>query len=61
MATVKQIPTSEMAAQLNMKPQSIRKQYSQNGSYFGVIPQKLPNGKLLWPGDFLEILMRHNE
>ena len=41
--------TAEFAAQNLVKPQSVRKQYCLKGSYFGVRPQKLPNGRLCWP------------
>ncbi|MEX3784903.1 hypothetical protein [Paraburkholderia sp. BR14374] len=44
-------PTEDFAAQLGLLPQSIRKRYCQTGSYFGVRPVKLANGRLLWPAD----------
>ena len=43
--------TKEAATSLNLQPQSIRTQYSKNGFYFGIVPDKLPNGRLLWPRD----------
>lgn len=43
--------TKQFADALDLRPQSIRKRYSQTGSYFGVIPQRLPNGRLRWPAD----------
>jgi len=43
------VPTHTFAEQNLVKPQTVRKRYSQTGSYFGVRPQKLPNGRLLWP------------
>jgi hypothetical protein len=27
------------------------------GSYYGIRPAKLPNGRLLWPGDAVERLL----
>lgn len=45
------LTTEELALSLGMHPQSIRKRYSQTGSYFGLKPVKLPNGKLRWPSD----------
>lgn len=32
-----------------VKPQTVRKGYCNFGSYQGVIPTKLANGRLLWP------------
>ncbi len=49
--------TDEFAAQLLVLPQTVRKQYSQTGSYFGAIPLRLPNRKLLWPRDTVEKLL----
>jgi hypothetical protein len=48
--------TEDFAAELGLMPQSIRKRYSQTGTYFGVRPVKLPNGRLLWPADAIERL-----
>lgn len=41
--------TKEFAESLDLEAQSIRKRYSQTGSYFGVRPVKLANGRLAWP------------
>lgn len=43
------LTTAEFAAELSLQQQSIRKRLSQTGSYFGIRPFKLPNGKLRWP------------
>ena len=41
---------TEQFADLNfVKPASVRSRYCIHGSYFGVIPKKLPNGRLAWP------------
>jgi hypothetical protein len=50
-ATAKQdwLSTGEFAAALRLKPQTFRKALCCTGSYFGVRPTKLPNGRLLWP------------
>jgi hypothetical protein len=42
--------TDELATLYKTKPQSIRWRYSETGSYFGLIPRKLPNGRLIWDG-----------
>lgn len=48
--------TERLAEGLGIKPGSIRSRYCRTGSYFGVRPLKLPNGRLLWPGDAREQL-----
>lgn len=45
--------TEELAGQLGLKPETIRKAAAKSGSYYGITPQKLPNGRLLWPTDAL--------
>jgi hypothetical protein len=51
------LSTEALAAGLDMHGQSIRKRYWQTGSYFGLKPVKLPNGKLRWPDDSVERLL----
>ena len=41
--------TEAFAALNQVKPQTVRKRYCQTGSYFGVIPEKLANRRLVWP------------
>lgn len=48
--------TEELAAALRLKPQSIRASLCRYGHYMGLIPYKLPNGRLLWPADAMERL-----
>lgn len=43
------LSTEEFAAPRKVKPESVRSRYSKTGSYFGVKPIKLANGRLLWP------------
>ncbi len=45
--------TEDLAGQLGLKPETIRKAAAKSGSYYGIVPQKLPNGRLIWPGDAL--------
>lgn len=52
----RRLSTEEFATAISLKPQSIRKRYSLTGSYHGVRPVKLPNRRLLWPVDALEVL-----
>ncbi|KAA6124493.1 DNA-binding protein [Cupriavidus cauae] len=48
------LSTEELAVELKCLPHSIRKRYSQTGTYWGVRPIKLPNGRLLWPADTVQ-------
>lgn len=50
------ISTETLAAQAHVKPSTIRVRLCRTGSYFGLIPKKLPNGRLSWPGDSYERL-----
>lgn len=48
------LSTDALAQGLNIKPQTLRASLSRNGSYFGVRPERLPNDRLIWPGDSIE-------
>jgi hypothetical protein len=52
------LTTEEFAHFIALRPQSIRKRYSQTGSYHGVRPLKLPNRRLMWPADAVDQLLR---
>lgn len=42
--------SAEQFAALNkVKPQSVRARICRTGSYFGVVPKKLANGRLVFP------------
>ena len=41
--------TQEIAQSYHVKTQTVLKRYSETGSYFGLVPVKLPNGRLSWP------------
>jgi hypothetical protein len=43
--------TEQLAERLGIKAQSIRSRYCRTGSYFGVVPDHFPNGRLDWPND----------
>lgn len=54
--------TADMAALLrskglNIKPSSIRRAHCVKGEYLGITPRKLPNGRLIWPGDAVHRLL----
>ncbi len=47
----KDLTTAEFSKQYLVKPQTVLKRLCETGSYFGVVPTKLPNGRLAWPLD----------
>jgi len=49
--------TRELAAFAGVQPESIRVQYCRAGHYFGLVPDRLPNGRLAWPSDSRERLL----
>lgn len=51
------LSTSEFAQRNLVKPQTVRKQHSATGSYFGVRPVVLPNRRLLWPDNSIQHLV----
>lgn len=52
------LTTKDLAARLGVQPTSIRVHTClTGGAYFGIHPQKLPNGRLLWPSDAVERLL----
>lgn len=57
--TPPRISTETLATQAHVKPSSIRVRLCRTGSYFGLVPDKLPNGRLSWPGDSYERLTTH--
>lgn len=58
---VSRISTADLAVALSLRPQSLRKRFSATGSYFGVTPLKLRNGRLLWPADAIEQLAKRGQ
>lgn len=48
--------TESLAVQCAVKPASVRVKLCRDGSYYGLRPIKLPNGRLLWPDDAQERL-----
>ena len=52
--------TEQLAAALNIKPESIHKRHYLTGAYFCLRPVKLPNRRLIWPDDSLAKLSSYN-
>ncbi|MGH8777569.1 monooxygenase [Paraburkholderia sp.] len=50
------LTTNRLAKQLGLRAESLRVALCRKGSYFGVRPLKLPNGRLVWPEDTIERL-----
>lgn len=42
------LTTDAMAEAVGVRAQSVRKRYSQTGTYFGLRPVKLPSRRLMW-------------
>lgn len=53
----KYLTTREFGKSIGSTPESIRVRLCKYGTYFGIKPEKLPNRRLLWPTDALEILL----
>jgi len=53
--------TKALAESIEVKPQSIHARVSRFGSYYGLRPIKLPNGRLRWPGNSKELLKRQGK
>jgi hypothetical protein len=43
--------TNEFAAKIGILGSSIHRRTCITGSYYGIKPSKLPNGRLIWPDD----------
>lgn len=51
-----ELTTSEFARQNGVTPEAVRRTLAAKGSYFGAIPVRRPNGRLLWPSASPEAL-----
>lgn len=52
----KKLDTTEAAAALRVRPQTLRRALCLQGHYLGLRPVKLPNGRLLWDAADLDRL-----
>ena len=48
--------TSELARHLGITAEGMRVHLCKRGSYYGLLPERLPNGRLLWPADSMSRL-----
>ena len=49
--------TEELAKALGLKQASIRWSLCKTGTYFGLVPRRLPNDRLVWPDDAVDRLL----
>jgi hypothetical protein len=62
MASLERLSSSEFARALRIKVESLRSAVCRNGgTYYGIKPIRLPNGRLSWPADAVERLLRGGE
>ena len=43
------LSTKEFAALNKVQPEAVRNQFYKHGEYFGAVPCRLRNGRLIWP------------
>lgn len=55
------LSTAQFAAQLAIKPQTVRQAVCNSGQYMGIRPTKAPNRFLLWPADAVERLLSRDD
>ncbi|MCG5509618.1 monooxygenase [Ectothiorhodospira lacustris] len=55
------LTTPELARAIGMKPDSIRVRLCRTGSFYGLRPGKLPNGRLIWPADSVVRLLAQSK
>ncbi|NMQ28194.1 hypothetical protein E4Q23_10780 [Candidatus Accumulibacter phosphatis] len=51
------LSTEELANRLRNRPQTARAAYCRDGHYLGMVPAKLPSGRLLWDAAEVEALL----
>jgi len=54
---MKPITTREFAKAVGVQAPSIHRALCMAGHYMGVKPVKLPNGRLIWPGERVDALV----
>ena len=55
--TQTKISTEQAAIALGIQPQTLRAAYCRTGSYFGVVPTKMPNRMLRWDAEDISRLL----
>ena len=54
---IKHFSTEELAELLLVKPQTIRASFCRTGSYYGLMPIKLPNRRLIWSAEAVNAML----
>jgi len=49
--------TEQAAVALGIRPQTLRASYCRTGSYFGIVPVKMPNRMLRWDAEDIARLL----
>lgn len=55
------VPTKEVADFYNVLETSVREGLCRKGSYFGLRPRRQANGRLAWPPDYRERLLKFQQ
>lgn len=55
------LTTEQLAARLGLQAHTLRVALCRKGSYYGQVPTKCPNGRLLWPLDAFEQLTKQHQ
>lgn len=55
------LTTKQFADCVGVQAESVRSRVCRTGEYFGLRPEKLLNGRLLWPADAQERLVVSNQ
>jgi len=50
-AEPKYITTKKLAEMYGVQSDTVRRAYCVDGNYMGIVPRKMPNGRLLWAVD----------
>lgn len=56
-SNLKYVPTSEFAESFGVKATTVHRNLCVNGHYMGIRPIKLPNGRLLWPEESVQLVI----
>lgn len=54
----KYVSTAQLGQALGLQPDTIRRHHSLSGAFLGIVPVKLPNGRLLWPAEKVAELVK---
>ena len=61
MSTQRFLTTKEVAERMRITSTTVHKRCCAHGDFWGVLPVKAPNGRLLWPVDAIQALLERHE